>query len=399
MENKNYIPTAPLYDCADNHGTQLNQASSQILHVTNDARHQESELGDYSRLSHSGSLSQQLPVSNQKPSSESAQLYAAPYEVFNKESDNARSAPKVSTAICQQETAWCSTIEKVSLFVLLILILIFLVSILAVVSSKNGTSGIYTASCRDINRIPNSPSGYYSVNTDKTVYCNMEELCGEEGGWTRLGYLNMSDPTQNCPSNFEPEENNGIRACRKIERAAGCSALNLSTNGIPYTQICGRVIGYQKGKPDALYHSTKESEGIDSYYLDGVSITRGSESREHIWSFVAGQTSSVSTNLDSNCPCNNGSTVKVPDFIGEHYYCESGNNSPETSNSKFYPDPLWDGKDCPSVESPCCTSENLPWFHRVYDASSSSDIELRVCRSAGQSKEDILIELYEIYIK
>uniref|UniRef100_A0A1X7VK87 GON domain-containing protein n=1 Tax=Amphimedon queenslandica TaxID=400682 RepID=A0A1X7VK87_AMPQE len=433
MENKNYIPTAPLYDCADNHGTQLNQASSQIPRGTNDcnARHQESELGDYSSLSHSGSLSQQLPVSNQKSSSESSQLYAAPYEVVNKESDNTRSTPKVSTATCQQQTTWCSTIEKVSLFVLLILILIFLVSILGVVSSKNGTSGIYTgsngpgltptsdnstdeillavnqildskylflrpASCLDINRIPNSPSGYYSVNINKTVYCNMEELCGEKGGWTRLGYLNMSDPTQDCPANFEARTFQDIRTCRKTEDSRSCSGLTLSTNGIEYTQICGRVIGYQKGNTDALLHS---SEGIDSYYLDGVSITRGSESREHVWSFVAGQTSNVSKHPENNCPCNIESTVQVPDFIGEHYYCESGNNSTETSNSKFYSDPLWDGQDCPSVESPCCTSKDLPWFHRVYDASSSSDIELRVCRNAGQSNEDILIELYEIYIK
>uniref|UniRef100_A0A1X7SPC4 Fibrinogen C-terminal domain-containing protein n=1 Tax=Amphimedon queenslandica TaxID=400682 RepID=A0A1X7SPC4_AMPQE len=340
-----------------------------------------------------------LPISNQKPSSQSAQLYAAPYEVFNKESDNARSAPKVSTATCQQQTTWCSTIEKVSLFVLLILILIFLVSILAVVSSKNGTSGIYTASCRDINRIPNSPSGYYYLNTDKTVYCNMEELCGEEGGWTRLGYLNMSDPTQDCPSDFEAEtyhiNHNDIRTCRKTKDSWGCSSLTLSTYGISYTQICGRVIGYQKGETDAFvnHHNV-----IDSHYLDGVSITRGSEPREHVWSFISGKGSTTSS--ESDCPCNNGSALQVPAFIKDHYYCESGNNDgTQINNSKFYPDPLWDGQDCPSVESPCCTSEDLPWFHRVYDASSSSDIELRVCRSGDRNNEDVLIELYEIYIK
>ena len=434
MENKNYIPTAPLYDYADNHGTQFNQASSQIPH-TNDVRHQESGLGDYSHLSHSSTSSQQLPISNQKSSSESAQLYAAPYEVF-KESNNTRSTPTVSTVTCQQQTAssaWCSTMEKVSLFVLLILILILLLSILVVVSSKNSTSGtdyndpvlipirdnctdrynevllavnqildlkylsFRPASCDDINHIlPNSPSGYYYLNTDKAVYCNMEELCGEKGGWTRLGYLNMSDPTQNCPSNLVQmnNSNNNIRICGRIESNSGCSSVALSTNGIEYTQICGRVIGYQKGNTDAFSFN----KGIDSTYLDGVSVTRGSESREHIWSFVAGQTSSFSTNYNPNCPCNEGSTVQVPDFIGEHYYCESGNSSPQNNISKFYPDPLWDGKGCLSVESPCCTSEDLPWFHRVYDAPSSSDIELRVCRSGSRKGEDVLIELYEIYV-
>ena len=425
MDNKNYIPT-PLYDRADNHGAQLNRTSSQIPH-TNDwnARHRESELGGYSHLSRSGpSSSQQLPISSQKSSSESAQVYAAPYEVFVNKSDTARSAPKVSTGVCQQQSAWCNTAEKVSLFALVILILLLLVSILVMLSLKYSSDcltstcdncaaknneillavnqlsalqyfSLHPASCRDINHIlPNSPSGYYDVNNDESIYCNMGELCGEKGGWTRLGYLNMSDPTQDCPSDFEEMTNDTIRACRRNEISSGCSSVTLSTNDIPYTQICGRVIGYQVGKTDALHNSR---EGIDSEYLDGVSITRGYEPREHVWSFIAGQTSSESSNYQSNCPCNNGSTVQVPDFIEEYYYCESGNNLTQADDSTFYPDPLWDGKECPSFESPCCTSKDLPWFHRVYN-SSSIDIELRVCRNGHQIGEDIFIEMYEIYV-
>ena len=253
------------------------------------------------------------------------------------------------------------------------------------------------SSCRDINHIlPNSPSGYYHVNIDQSIYCNMGELCGEKGGWTRLGCLNMSDPTNNCPSNLEEilYSNHGIRTCRRSMPDAGCTSLNLSTNDIPYTQICGRVIGYQKGRTDALHNIDR---GIDSYYLDGVSITRGSAPREHVWSFIVGQRSNIPSS--SNCPCNNGPTVSVPGFIGDHYYCESGNNYSQNNRTRFYPDPLWDGKDCPSLESSCCKSEDLPWFHRDYNASSASDLELRVCRNANRYNEDILIEMYEIYIK
>ena len=122
--------------------------------------------------------------------------------------------------------------------------------------------------------IPSSPSGYYHVNITQNIYCNMEELCGEEGGWTRLAYLNMSDITQNCPPGLEECEDEGIRLCRIDEEPKGCKSVKFLTNGISYTHICGRVIGYQKGKTDALY-----SNGP---YFDGVNITHGSPC-EHVW--------------------------------------------------------------------------------------------------------------------
>ena len=55
---------------------------------------------------------------------------------------------------------------------------------------------------------PISPSGVYLLATasskgTKYVYCNMEELCGSGGGWTRLAYLDMSNSTVNCPSGFK----------------------------------------------------------------------------------------------------------------------------------------------------------------------------------------------------
>ena len=47
--------------------------------------------------------------------------------------------------------------------------------------------------------------------------------------------------------------------------------------GYTYTKVCGRVIGYQVGHPDA-FHSSKS---IDKAYVEGVSITHGSP-RSHI---------------------------------------------------------------------------------------------------------------------
>ena len=51
-------------------------------------------------------------------------------------------------------------------------------------------------SCQDIKqKLPNSLSGYYHVNSELTLYCHMGELCSTEGAWTRLGHFDMTDPT------------------------------------------------------------------------------------------------------------------------------------------------------------------------------------------------------------
>ena len=33
-------------------------------------------------------------------------------------------------------------------------------------------------------------------------------------------------------------------------------------------------------------------------------------------------------------------------------------------NILYTSDPLWDGQDCGSLESPCCNVPGIPWFHR-----------------------------------
>ena len=265
---------------------------------------------------------------------------------------------------------------------------------------QNGSSlfnSIRPVSCKDIKAVqPNSPTGYYHVNS-RNIYCNMERLCSTEGGWTRLAYLDMSDNTQNCPSGLQAWFTGGIRVCRREGNDAGCRSIKFPTNGISYTQICGRVIGYQKGTTNGVTHINN----INDAYIDGVSITRGSP-REHVWSYISGINSN--TNSASSCPCNTGvaSNNKVQQFVGEHYYCESGNNVNNVnivSAGTLYTDPLWDGNGCHSREVPCCVSNMLPWFFRDYGNDTSTDyLELRVCGSAGWSNEDTPVQLYEIYV-
>ena len=222
-----------------------------------------------------------------------------------------------------------------------------------------------------------------------------QELCGSRGGWTRLAYLNMSDDTQNCPSGFRLYQSGGVRACGRPATGSGsCVSVQFPSNGISYSQICGRVVGYQYKSTDAVedYHND-----INSYYVDGVSITRGSP-RQHVWTLMAGYAEAEAH--AGSCPCNNGSTVRVVPFIGDNYFCESGNTDANSTLPILYTsDPLWDGEDCGSDEAPCCTAPGLPWFHRDYANTTTDYIELRVCGDEGTKDEDSPVSFYEIYVK
>ena len=262
----------------------------------------------------------------------------------------------------------------------------------------NGSTALPT-SCKEIKeRHPLSPSGAYALasnNTIFTAYCNMDMLCGSGGGWTRLGYLDMSDATQNCPSGFRLYQSGGVRACgRPAKNSGGCVSVQFPSNGISYSQVCGRVVGYQYRSPDASHVGAKYD--IDSYYIDGVSITMGPPPRRHVWSLMAGN--SEQQNSATNCPCNNGSNVVVQSFIGNNYFCESGNPSRSGTAILYSSDPLWDGQNCGSLEATCCSAPNLPWFHRKFNTSTTDYLELRVCGNAGTNNEDVPVSFFEIYM-
>ena len=264
-------------------------------------------------------------------------------------------------------------------------------------------------SCQEIkNKQPNSPSGVYLLvtanNGTKYVYCNMDELCGSGGGWMRLAYLDMTDSTKNCSSGFKLYQSGGVRACGRPTSSGGsCTSVQFPSNGTSYSQVCGRVVGYQYTSPDAVYSEGSHHNDINSYYVDGVSITRGSP-RQHVWTLMAGLIE-ASIHIDGryNCPCSQGSTQNstLQSFIGNDYYCESGN--PATGGTwqsiLYTSDPLWDGKGCVSLEGNCCTAPGLPWFHKVLNTTTTDYLELRVCGDSSTTDEDVPVSFYELYVK
>ena len=238
----------------------------------------------------------------------------------------------------------------------------------------------------------------------------MEELCGSGGRWTRLAYLDMSDATENCPSGFKLYHPGRVRACGRATSSVGsCVSVLFPSNGISYSQVCGRVLGYQYASPDAADHNVgglQSHNNINSYYIDGVSITRGSP-RQHVWTLMTGLLESSDFNPTNdgryNCPCSQGSPQNstLQSFIGNDYFCESGNPDDGTYDSILYTsDPLWDGKGCGILEGNCCTSRpSLPWFNKVLNTTTTDYLELRVCADQETTSEDVPVSFYELYVK
>ena len=159
--------------------------------------------------------------------------------------------------------------------------------------------------------------------------------------------------------------------------------------------MCGKVRGYQFGHIDAF---DSGSNNIDFTYVDGISITYGSNPRQHIWTYVGGN-EELTANIN-DCPCNTGSSVHgvvVPDFVDNDYYCESGPG--DLTGILYVEDILWDGQQCNEIESTCCTTPNMPWFLKTLNEETNDDIELRVCCTLSPTSEEIPLDIIEIYIK
>ena len=59
--------------------------------------------------------------------------------------------------------------------------------------------------------------------------------------------------------------------------------------GSQYSRVCGRALAYQWGHNYAFAEYHHRRQGIDGYYVDGLSLTHGaSGSRQHIWTFASG---------------------------------------------------------------------------------------------------------------
>ncbi len=233
------------------------------------------------------------------------------------------------------------------------------------------------------------------ASIDSDIYSMLDSVVSPCGvGWTRVVFLNTSDPSMTCPSEWEQLNHAELDGCGRREHicCGTCNSVSYST-GIEYSEVCGRIIGHHFGGTDGLAAFTPGVDDIDSQYVDGVSVTHGSP-RMHIWTFVASLAEQDSS-TPILCPCDGGDP-DIPPFVGDNYFCEAGRDV--FSGADFGTDPLWDGDGC-GAGSSCCTFNSPPWFSVTLPAPTIDDIEIRVCGDEGTSDENVYMELIEIYVR
>ena len=153
----------------------------------------------------------------------------------------------------------------------------------------------------------------------------------------------------------------------------------LSTSGVEYTKVCGKILAYQNSSPDG-FRTYIGSNDIDGNYVDGVSLTYGDTPRNHIWTFVAALDEAGSGDIYAVCRCSSSLSrvgTRPPSFVGDDYFCDAGGST--FAFDMFYGDnPLWDGSGCGST-STCCSFNTPPWFLKELSTPTSDNIEMRVC--------------------
>ena len=212
------------------------------------------------------------------------------------------------------------------------------------------------------------------ITTQLVQSPDSDHLCGP-GSWRRVAFLNMTDPAQQCPTQWALYDANiDRRSCIRPSGTTGCVSNYFTTGSLAYDRVCGRADGIGFISPDSYRLSStvdRDSWPIDDPYVDGLSVTHGSP-RQHIWTFVADYTAYRPVGTP-------------PPYVGNDYFCDAigGGN-------------LWDGIDCPG--SACCAFNSPPWFHKNLSRPVTDDIEVRICLDEINGNENVGIKLLEVYV-
>ena len=221
------------------------------------------------------------------------------------------------------------------------------------------------------------------------VTCNMKLKCGGvEGGWMQVVDVDMNRD-DSCPGTWHK-----VTYPRKlcIGNIHGCVSSQFYVKGVNFDNICGQAKGYQIGATDAFQ---SKIQSIDGSYVDGISITLGSP-RKHVWTYAAGL-SDDHNYPNYNCPCATYPGPSPPAFVGNDYYCESGDVGTYDHVSYYLTDPLWDGSGCGNGNG-CCAKISMPWFYRKLPISTDDDFELRICNNDGHNDENTAVEKIQLFV-
>ena len=117
-------------------------------------------------------------------------------------------------------------------------------------TSATGCNPPRNRSCQEILYCYQSAlSGYYQIQASNgslvMVYCDMVGThCMNITGWTRVVYINMTQPNASCPHclTLQTFPSAGLSLCGR--ESSGCQSALFPTIGLSYSQVCGQLIGY-----------------------------------------------------------------------------------------------------------------------------------------------------------
>ena len=78
----------------------------------------------------------------------------------------------------------------------------------------------------------------------------MQIECGGKKGWMKLVNFNVASG-DSCPGRWK-NISRPVAACIAHSQKAGCYFTTFSTNKIPYSRVCGMVVGYQQSSTDGF---------------------------------------------------------------------------------------------------------------------------------------------------
>ena len=234
--------------------------------------------------------------------------------------------------------------------------------------------------------------------------------CDAIEDWTKVIDFDMTDPSTTCPEQWM-QSFFSLRTCGRPPLPAltlnRCFSANFpfSTGTMSFRKVCGRVKAYGYGFLDAFNAFANLGQTLLSQaYVSGISLTAGAGFADHLWTFAAGG-QEIDQEIFCICPCDNSdpSSVLVPDFVGNQYFCEAGINK-YTSDRFLSEDALWDGRNC-NLKSTCCEYNRPPYFVNDLGKTITTDsIDARICAvdppppTEGGSGDDILVERIELYV-
>ena len=81
----------------------------------------------------------------------------------------------------------------------------------------------------------------------------------------RVADINMTRPNETCPVGFRMVTDSDKTMCGG--QGSSCINTTFSSHGLQYSQVCGKIIGYQYNSPDAFAPYIMQTPSIDGIFV------------------------------------------------------------------------------------------------------------------------------------